>query len=380
MYQEYINHLSKLNITGKYRKLPELNDAGSKLLDFSSNDYLFLSKNESVINAGIAAAKECGAGATGSRLLSGNSAIFEELEKKIAKSKKEEAALVFNSGFQANFSVLAALLDSKVLGAKPIVFFDRLNHASLYQAIFLAAPELIRYVHNDMSDLAELLDKYENDARPKFIVAETVFGMDGDLLPVAVIADLARKHNAFLYLDEAHATGIFGPDGYGLSATADLSDLPHLVMGTFSKALGCSGGYIACAQVLKNYIINTASGFIYSTANTPANAASASKAWDLIKDMEDERKSLLLLSEKLRGMLKANGFNIGASQTHIIPVILGPEENAMKAKRLLLEHKILVSAIRPPTVPPGSSRIRIALTLRHTQSDIEKLIEVLGLL
>jgi 8-amino-7-oxononanoate synthase len=378
MYKQYEQYLSILRNTGKYRRLPEIRqDNRESYLDFSTNDYLALSKNSEIIEAGIAASKEYGAGSTGSRLLSGNSILYEMFEAKIAKDKNTETALVFNSGFQANLSTLSALLDKHVLGQTPIVFFDKNNHSSLYQAIFLSGSELVRYNHNDLNQLESLLDKYKDDNRSKFIVTETIFGMDGDIAPIEQIIIIARKYKAFLYLDEAHATGIFGREGYGLSTEVDLADIPYVVMGTFSKALGCSGGYIACARVLQDYLINKASGFIYSTAPSPFVIGSALKAWDIIRTLDYKRKKLLHYSKFLRAKLLEVGLDIGNSNTHIIPIILKQDYRAIQAKEKLLENKIIVSAIRPPTVPPNSSRLRIALTTDHQEQDIDQLVQIL---
>ncbi|EEC08030.1 glycine C-acetyltransferase/2-amino-3-ketobutyrate-CoA ligase, putative [Ixodes scapularis] len=200
--------------------------------------------------------------------------------------------------------------------------------------------------------------------------------MDGDILPIHEIVALAEKHRAFLYLDEAHATGIIGHYGYGLSTIINIKHIPHLIMGTFSKALGGSGGYIACTQILKDYLINKAPGFIYSTASSPMVIGAASKAWDMIKDFEQERRYLFSLGATLREGLTNLGFNIGLSSSHIIPIILGTEELATKAKENLLRNGIITSCIRPPTVPPGSSRIRIALNVSHKKQDIEQLLKV----
>lgn len=378
MYELYKQYLSTLHNTGKYRKLPELEYLDQKTyVNFSTNDYLALSHHPCVIKAAKLALDSYGVGATGSRLLSGNNKLFESLENKIAQDKETEAALIFNSGFQTNFSVLSSLLDSKVLGTKALVFFDKLNHSSLYQAVFLSGAELIRYHHNDIEHLSSLLNKHENDQKPKFIVTETIFGMDGDILPIHEIVSLAEKHRAFLYLDEAHATGIIGHYGHGLSTTVNMKHIPHLIMGTFSKALGASGGYIACSQILKDYLINKAPGFIYSTASSPMVIGAASKAWDMIKDFEEERNYLFSLGATLRAGLTNLGFDIGLSSSHIIPIILGTEELAIKAKENLLQNRVIASCIRPPTVPPGSSRIRIALNISHKEQDIEQLIKVL---
>lgn len=257
------------------------------------------------------------------------------------------------------------------------MFFDRLNHASLYQAVFLSKAKLIRYYHNDIYHLQKLLEEYKNDPRPKFIVTETLFGMDGDVAPLTEIAEFAKIYNAFLYLDEAHATGIYGSNGYGLSVDLSLKDIPHIIMGTFSKALGSSGGYIGCSSIMKEYIINKAQGFIYSTAPSPANVGAAMASWQLIKELGAERVKLEELSQYARSNLRKNGFNIGKSITHIIPIIIGSEEACLNAKNKLLEQNIILSAIRPPTVPPNTSRLRIAICSKHTKEDIDQLIYAL---
>ncbi len=380
MYKAYEKYLSTLHQDCKYRRLGiSRQESNSDLLDFSTNDYLNLSHHRDVIAAGEIAAREHGIGSTGSRLLSGNCKLFEEFEAAIAKDKRSESSLIFNSGFQANISTLSCILDDKVLNAKPLVFFDKLNHSSLYQAVFLSKAELERYNHNDINHLESLLREYKNDPRPKFIVTETVFGMDGDIAPLEEIAILAKKFNAFLYLDEAHATGVFGVNGYGLSTTLDLQNIPFIIMGTFSKAIGASGGYIACHKIIRDFIINKAAGFIYSTAPSPAVVGGAFKAWKLVKSLREERKTLQNLGNTLRKMLRDRGFNIGKSGTHIIPVILNKEDKCLKTQKALLQEGIIVSCIRPPTVSPGTSRLRIALTTKHTHKDLKRLVETLSM-
>lgn len=378
MYRIYEKYLDTLQTTSKYRRLGRMCQEGNlEVLDFSTNDYLNLSRHRDIVTAGEIAAQRYGIGSTGSRLLSGNHKLFEEFEHVIAKDKKTDSSLIFNSGFQANISSLACILDEKVLNAKPLVFFDKLNHSSLYQAVFLSKAELKRYRHNDINNLESLLTEYQNDRRPKFIVTETVFGMDGDIAPLAEIASLAKKFNSFLYLDEAHATGGFGQNGYGLSTNLNLQDIPHIIMGTFSKAIGVSGGYIACNEVIRDFIINKGAGFVYSTAPSPAVVGAAFKAWKLIKFLNKEREALQTLGNALRQMLKDRGFNVGTSQTHIIPVILNEEDKCLKAHKALFQEGVIVSCIRPPTVPPGTSRLRIALTHKHARKDLERLLETL---
>ncbi len=338
------------------------------VLDFSTNDYLNLSSHPALLQV---AGKSLCMGSTGSRLLSGNRPIFERFEERIAQDKKCEAALIFCSGFQANCSALSTLCDKKVLKSQPILFFDKYAHSSLYQAAFLAQAHLVRFRHNDMQDLEKLLARYESDPRKKCIVTETVFGMDGDVAPLETLVSFAKKFEALLYLDEAHATGVFG---YGLSKRVDLSSIPHVVMGTFSKALGAFGAYIATSSIIKEFLVNTCPGFIFSTALPPPLIAAAYQAWEMIPQLALEREMLMQHASYLRTRLQELGFNTGSSSTHIIPIILGSEMRTLSAKEKLAKENIIVSAIRPPSVPPGSSRLRIALTTKHTQEDIETLI------
>lgn len=376
MLNAYEKYICALDTTSKLRKLPVGPTLGQNIFtDFASNDYLGMSKNLEVISAAQDAAKEFGVGATGSRLLTGNLALFETLEAKIAQDKGSETCLLFNSGFQANYSVLATLLDESTLGAKPLVFFDKYNHSSLYQGVWQSGAEVLRFKHNSLSHLTDLLERYKQVDRPKFIVTESLFGMDGDLAPLKEIAELCRKHKALLYIDEAHATGIFGPQGLGLACEFGADNFPLVIMGTFSKALGGSGAYLCCSHLIKKYLINKAPGFIYTTAPSPLSMAAASKAWDLMKTMDLERQRILNLADTLRNELKKLDFEVGDSNSHIIPIRMANENQAVAAKNLLCEAGVLVSAIRPPTVPIGTSRLRIALSINHSARDIERLLK-----
>ncbi len=375
LYSDCLNELKESN---RYRQLVDFSSQEkSNFIDFSNNDYLNLSRNPKLIAAAKSAAENYGAGTTGSRLLSGNNQLFGDFERQIAIDKKTTASLIFNSGFQANLTVLAALLNKSVLGDRPLVFFDRFNHSSLYNGVFLSGAEMIRYDHNDLGHLSDLLLKYQNVKRPKFIVLETLHGMDGDIVDLVEVINLARKNQAFLYLDEAHATGILGDNGYGLSTTIDMNDISYLIMGTFSKALGGSGGFIAGDLEIQNYLINKCSGFIYSTSLSPAIIGASYQAWQMIKDLEIDRRDLLLRAEKLRTEIKKLGFDIGKSTTHIIPIILKKDDLTIKARDLLLKEKIITSAIRRPTIAPNSARLRIALSVKHQDDDTEKLLSAL---
>lgn len=378
IYSFYEQYCLNLEADNTYRQLPEKISIREGLIDFTSNDYLNFSEDTQLLESVREAAEIYGVGSTGSRVVSGNKGLFEEFERQIAYDKHTEEALIFVSGFQANFSALAALLDKRVLGKEAIVFFDKANHSSLYQAVFLSGAKLVRYRHNDMDHLQSLMDKYQNDSSPKFIVAETVHGMDGDLIDMQQIIYIAATSGAFLYLDEAHATGIFGDKGYGLSTNYSLKNIPHLIMGTFSKALGAQGAYVACSKHVKDYLINKATGFIYSTAPSPLVIAAARKGWKRIQYMDQKRALLLGLSNFLREELKKMGFNIGHSNSHIIPIIIGSNHEVCEKASKLREYGIIVYPVRSPTVLQGRGRLRVALTLKHSKNDILKLLEALS--
>ncbi|OYV48672.1 MAG: 8-amino-7-oxononanoate synthase [Verrucomicrobia bacterium 21-51-4] len=376
MLESYRQCCFDLEATGKVRKLPERLTPISPELDFTHNDYLGLCRHPDILAAGLKAAREYGVGASGSRLLSGNPPLFSLFEAAIAQDKHTDSALIFNSGFQANLSVLASLLDARVLGARPVVFFDKANHASMYQAVFLSGAELVRYKHLDYAHLESSLQRFKADSRPKFIVTETVFGMDGDVVSIPNIEAIAAKHKAFIYLDEAHAVGMVGPSGFGLSTQLS-HEIPSVSMGTFSKAVGVSGGYVASSALIKDYLLNKAQGFIYSTANSPFVIGAAFKAWQLMREMHAERERLMDLAQSLRLRLKALGLNTGNSTTHIIPII-HPSLPFLQALQVRFrEAGIGVSFIRPPTVPPNASRLRIAINTAHSASSVNALIQVL---
>jgi 8-amino-7-oxononanoate synthase len=375
----YLKFITKLQSQNRCRVLPFvlLEKNKTACIDFSTNDYLQLSKSPGILKSGLAYAMQYGIGSTGSRLLSGNHPIFETFETQIAQSKKTDKALLFNSGFQANMAVLSALLDSKQFTKKPLVFFDKFNHKSLYEAVKLSDAVLIRYAHNNMTHLSALLTKFSNSDAPKFIVAETLYGMDGDIVDYENLVKLAKQHHALLYLDEAHATGILGTAGYGLSTELDLKGVEHVLMGTFSKAMGGSGAYIACSEIIHQYLINHCAGFIYSTASSPMLIGAMIEAWALLPSFQPKVKNMFKLAEYLRANLKKMNFNTGCSQTHIIPIIYSDPEEALELKTKLQENHIFTSFVQYPTVPKNQTRIRIALNVNHKKKDIDKLLSFL---
>jgi 8-amino-7-oxononanoate synthase len=377
--QRYATALGSLASQGLLRSLPAPVHGKSRadLLDFSSNDYMGLAMRPELVEAALQAGQAYGSGSTGSRLLSGDTPLHQAFEARIAADKGTEAALLFSSGYQTNAACIAALLDKNTLGTEPLVFADKLNHASMHLGCALAGARQRRYRHLDLGHLQAMLEKHATEQRPKVILSESVFGMDGDQADVAALQNLARNFGALLYIDEAHATGVFGPRGYGLCEAIDL-DPATVVMGTMSKALGVSGGYVACARIIADYLINKAGGFIFSTAPSPLVVGAGLRAWELLPELSTERQELLARASALRQSLRQLGLDPGSSTTHIVPVILGTPERTVAAASALAAKGILVSAVRPPTVPQGASRLRIALTAVHTDADMARLLDALG--
>lgn len=368
VYEDFCAKLSEQHLL---RQLPE-DDA--IFLDFASNDYLGLSQDPTLIQATQTAVAQYGIGSKASRLILPQQ-MMRDFEQQIAQDKNQESALLFATGFQANLSLLSTLLDTKVLGKKPLVFSDRLNHASMHLGCQLANAKQIRYRHLDIDHLAFLLTKYKNSAHPKFILTESVFGMDGDIADLEKLNKLSKDHQAFLYVDEAHATGLFGNKGYGL--TCEFGKEIDISMGTFSKGLGNAGAYVASSKSLQQFFINRCAGFIYSTAPSLMQVAAMQSAWEIVPTLQNEVKKLFMRAKELREVLQNKGFNLGSSTTHILPLILHCPLKTLEMQQKLAKKGIRVGAIRPPSVPPQQSRLRICLTLKHTKKDIEQLIEAL---
>jgi len=344
--------------------------AGKTYVNLASNDYLGLRFHPEVIKRASEWASLYGTGSGASRHVTGNLSSFVQLETKLARLKGKEAALIMASGFQTNGAVLQALLDKAVLGEEPLVFADRFNHASMHFGCLAAGARQIRYRHADPRHLVQLLNQYQSDTRPKFILTESVFSMDGDIAPVAQIAALAREDDAMLFVDDAHGTGILGPHGAGLSAGADFA------IGTFSKALGGFGGYVACSETVRDYLVNRCSGLIYSTALPPPVLGAMDAALDLLPSMDRERAHVASLAARFREGANALGLDTGGSSTQIVPVIVGTPEAALSMSGELRRAGLWAAAIRPPTVPNGTARLRLAFTAAHEDSDIDRLLDI----
>lgn len=348
----------------------EVKQDSRNYINFSSNDYLGLARHPKVIQQAKQYLQKYGAGSTASRLISGTLDIHMQLEEKIAAIFDKKAALIFNSGFQANSSILGTVTDRHSL-----ILADKLSHNSLLQGALAGRATLQRFRHNDLNHLERLLEKAkQKDYSRIWIVTETVFSMDGDRSPVKKIARLADEYNALFMVDDAHAVGVWGPDGLGLAK--DVSGI-DILLGTCGKSFGSFGAYVACSKKIKNYLVNYCPGFIYTTALPPAVIGATTAALALIPTLNDERKAFYGRIKNFRQSLHDLGFDTGSSSTQIIPIIVGNEKETLVLEDYLKKEGFLASAIRPPTVPEQSSRLRLTLSMNHSKGQLNRLIRSL---
>jgi 8-amino-7-oxononanoate synthase len=349
---------------------------GRALVNFASNDYLGLSQHPALVEAACSYARRYGAGVAASRLVTGENPEFAALEARMAAAKNQPAALIMAAGYQTNLTALAALADPEIAGRPVTVLADRLAHHSLLQGALLSGARLIRFRHNDCGHLESLLRTRTGKGDYCVIVTESVFGMDGDLADLSRIGALARAFGALLYVDEAHATGVFGARGFGLCE--DVAEKVDVAMGTFGKALGGFGSYLACDDDIRDFLIQRCGGLVYSTGLPPAVLGAIDAALTLVPQMAHERQELLSRAEDFRATLRTQGWNCGASASQIVPVIVGGEAETLALAAELERRGFWVAAIRPPTVPQGSSRLRISLSAAHTAEDMDALVAALG--
>src|SRR4030065_1178138 len=346
---------------------------GKRYINFSSNDYLGLSKDRRIIKAALNALNKYGFGSGASRLLSGSYIPHKKLEEKIARFKGTEAALVFNTGYSANTGIIPALV-----GVEDTIFSDEPNHASIIDGARLSKAEIKIYSHGNMNHLEGLLKK---SSKRKLIVTDTIFSMDGDIAPLKDIVFLSKKYSAMLMIDDAHGTGVLGKTGRGglehFDIKASASSAQGIIqMGTLSKAFGCFGGFAAGSKDLIDFLINMARSFIYSTSLPPAIAGACINAIDIVNSESDSlRKKLWANREKLYQGLKNLGYDTLNSETPIIPILAGDVKSGLKIGSYLFKWKIFAPAIRPPTVSEGMCRIRFSVTAAHTDEDIDLVLE-----
>lgn len=375
--------LADLKRRGLWRELrtmasppgPEMTVNGRRVLQFAGNDYLGLAADGRLATAAADAARRWGTGSAASRLVAGTSKPVAQLERRLAELKGTEAALVLPTGYMANLAVVSSLV-----GPGDAVFADRLCHASILDAVTLSRARLVTFRHNDAASLVEKLRRRRRRAfRHRLIVTESVFSMDGDLAPLADLGAVAREHDAMFIVDEAHATGVFGATGAGLAEAQGLgAEGITATVGTLSKALGGLGGFVAASRGVIDLIVNRGRPFIFTTGIPPAQAAVALAALDVVRDEPERRTRLLGSARELRDRLAAMGLKIGASESQIIPIIVGQAQQAVAASRALWDRGIFVPAIRPPSVRRGMSRLRISLSCAHTPEHVERLVEALA--
>jgi len=353
---------------GRQASLIELD--GRQLVNFGSNDYLGLAADPRLGHAVGKSLTSWGAGA--SPLVSGHADAHQTLEDRLAEFEGTEAALLFTSGFAANTAAVSALV-----GPGDVVFADRKNHASLFDGCRLSRADVRVYPHCDYQRLDRLIGRAA-DYRRRLIVTDSLFSMDGDVAPLAELAELARRHKAMLMVDEAHATGVFGPGGRGLCEELGVEDGVHIRVGTLSKALGSIGGFVAGGRSLIDWLVNRARPYIYSTASPAAMAAAGMAALDIVRDEPWRREKLLDRAARFRASLVEKGWNVGRSTTQIVPIIVGNPQRALDLSAALRKAGFFVPAIRPPTVPEGEACLRISLSFGHDDEQVSNLIEALN--
>ncbi len=349
------------------RPLPQgmLEISGKTLLNLASNDYLGLSQDSRLIERAQEYARKYGVGSGASRLISGNLRIYDDIEAKLASLKGSETALILPGGYQTNSSLIPTLLNKSSTAAA-----DKLVHRSMLEGLRLSESKWFRYKHGDLQNMQAKLASFA-DSKTRWLFTETVFSMDGDCSDFDELISVSQNNDMRLYVDEAHATGVLGKNGMGLSAGKNFSGIS---MGTFGKGLGSFGSYICCSSLMREFLINFCPGLIYSTALPPPVLGAIDAALDLVPEMEEDRARLLDNASYLRTALNQSGFETGTSSTQIIPIIVGSTVSALNLSAYLEGAGFFIPAIRPPTVPDGSARLRVSLSSVHTKEQIDRLI------
>ena len=373
------DRLEDLRAAGLYRRLrliespqgPRVMLDGAEVLLLCSNNYLGLADHPRVRQAAADAAERFGAGAGASRLISGNMSVHERLEKRLAEFAGYEAALLFGSGYLANLGTVAALA-----GRGQVILSDELNHASLIDGCRISRAERFVYRHADLEHLSWGLRKA--DGRASLIVTDAIFSMDGDVAPIAEILELARRHGCRLLVDEAHAVGSLGPGGRGAVADAGLSGEVDVIVGTLGKALGSYGAYVCASAEIVDLLVNVARPFIFSTALPPPAVGAAIAAIAMLDGQPGMVEHLRRNGAILRKALAGHGLDVGPSRTQIVPVVVGDAATALELCERALEGRVFAQAIRPPTVPAGTSRLRLSVMANHRPNDLQAAARVIA--
>ncbi|MFC4767659.1 8-amino-7-oxononanoate synthase [Effusibacillus consociatus] len=372
MKDKFLSELEQLKRISQKRELAEVEQAehpwlyknGKRLLNLASNNYLGLAGHERLKKAACDATDTYGCGSTASRLIVGNHPVYRLAEEALVNWKGTQAGLIFNSGYTANVGIISSLI-----GRDGIVFSDKLNHASIVDGVLISRAEHQRYRHNDLNHLESLLQKAPLE-KNKLIVTDAVFSMDGDFADLKGLVELKERYNAILMVDEAHSSGIYGPQGQGYVHHLGLEDQVDVQMGTFSKALGCFGAYVVGNRWLIDYLINKARSFIYTTALPPGIPASITEAITLVREDSSRRETLRDHSRFFRQELVRLGFHLCGSETQIVPILVGPNEKTVLFSEKLQEIGIAAIPVRPPTVPENQARIRFTLMATHHRQDL----------
>ena len=342
-----------------------------KYLSFCSNDYLGLANHPALIAAMQAAAGDSGVGSGASNLITGHHRYHDELEKKLAKFVQMPAALIFSTGYMANIGVISALM-----GRNDAVFADKLNHACLNEGAYLSRAQFHRFAHNDVAALEKLLQN--STAKHKLIAADAVFSMDGDIAPIPEYLQLCEQYDAYLYVDDAHGFGVLGKHGKGSLSHYNLKSPRIIYMATLGKAAGVAGAFVAGEQVVIDYLIQKANSYVYSTPAPPALSATLSASINLIEQGDDLRAHLQHLIATLKANLKLKTWQLMPSDTAVQPLVVGSNKAAVGLSEYLQKYGILVPAIRPPTVPVNTARLRISLSAAHSVKDVVKLAQAIN--
>jgi 8-amino-7-oxononanoate synthase len=351
-----------------------ITEHGRRLLNLSSNDYLGLACHPSVRDGAVRAARR-GTGATASRLIVGTDPACAALEEKLADFQGTDAALVFGSGYLANVGTISC-----VVGPGDAVFSDALNHASVIDGCRLSRATIHRYGHRDVDELEAMLQRAEQaGARRKLIVTESVFSMNGDVAPLAEIVELKERYGAALFADEAHAVGVFGPHGEGYAHELGLGERIDLHMGTFGKAFGAYGAYVAGRSQWIDYLLNAGRTFVFTTGLPPAAIGAVDAALDVVREADGLRADLQAKAARFRVGLNALAFDTRGSSTQIVPLVVGDSERALRLSHELEGAGVLGVAIRPPTVPHGTARIRFSLSVLHDDAELQRALDAIEL-
>ncbi|KPJ99452.1 MAG: 8-amino-7-oxononanoate synthase [Desulfobacterales bacterium SG8_35] len=348
-------------------------DSEDRLLDFSSNDYLALSEHPEVIAASRKYLEMFGAGAGAARLMSGDLEINHLLEQEISLLKSKEAALTFGSGYLANTGIIPALV-----GRGDLIITDRLSHASIYDGCLLSGARTIRFRHNDLVHLEQILQEKRSQFNSCLVIVESIYSMDGDRCPLVELVQIKNRHDFLLMVDEAHATGLYGENSAGIIEEDGVSQDVDIAMGTFGKALGSYGAYVAASRELIDFLVNKARTFIYSTALPPAVVGASLASLYLVKSEPQLRMDLHAKVAFFKKHLRKNGLKNDPGPSQIIPVMVGDSAKALAIADELRKNQIYVKAVRPPTVPEGSARLRFSITRHHQEEDLKRCARLLA--